>query len=1088
MHFYSTLKLIAMRKFRLLLIVLLAATQGFSQGTDASIEVTVTNNNTPVQGATITLLNASTGFTTSGVSQRTGIFRFDQLPLGGPYKITVSFVGFQPVTRDGYTLNQGSTLRIPISLSEQMTELQTVTVVANEFRNRNERLGQSTLINSREIQKLPTTNRNFSNLAQLSPMVGSSFNIGGINSRNDAFTVDGVTAKESSFGGPDQLPYTFSIEAVREFEVVTNSYDVTEGRSISGGIKSVTKSGTNEFHGSAFTYFWDARLAANKDLLGRNVINDTKKQMGFTVGGPIIKNKIHFFLAFDGERLEQAYDMWNQSVTPGIVQNNRGEQATKANLDRAISILQEKYGVSKTQQYGFFTRTNRLNTYFAKIDWQLNAKHKLTVRFNNSDYVLPNNNNSDIGAFGIKDAGYDFVVKGKNALVALRSQFRNNVSNDFKLGYYFNTRQNAINTAEHPQLWLTMQSVINGANQNATLVGRYNRWTPEIQENVIYSINNDVYLNKGKYNFVFGTQNTITKSIGIYTHDTKGRFDFSSIDALERMEPSRYQRKFTNPGQELRDPLETDLAELAVYAQATTNVRPNLKLSAGLRYDVALFFTAPAYNALLEKELGYRNDVKPKDLNNIQPRFNFNWDVGGNQKDIVAGGFGFFAGQMVTRPYIYAMIDNGIRFTGIDIRGREGFIIDPRTNDFLLKNGQRVPMPRPDYNAYNKDYNAIPGAGYTNAELFGAGNQAQVVRFVDKNLELPNSFKAHLSFHHYFTPWLRAGVMGYYINTKNMLTMENVNINPQVQFRLEGEGGREVYTPLNKMRSNQADFNAAKRSTQFTEALMYTNGYSTDSRGVVLDAAIRLPKEGSVNVSYTRAKARGAENFRNEDDQRFLGTTYFDNYRFINSSYSPNDFRQKIIFNVSSPKVAGFSIGAYLTMVEAGRFSAIISPSGNIDVMGTNIRDFNGHTAFIFNPDDPKTLEYQGQKFVDDLKFVLANAGPGAQKYLRENMGRYAEPYGGLMGWRSTLNARITNDIPIYKNQRLQLNFDVFNLINLIDKDKGGFWNYPFQNLYKINSFDPARKSYRYEIDKNFGQRRKEGNGFVAMMGLKYVF
>ncbi len=1075
-----------MRKLGLLVISFLAISTAFTQGTDASIEVSITNNNSPVQGATIALVNSSTGFKTNGVSQNTGVFRFDQLPLGGPYKVTVSYVGFQNVTSDGYNLSQGSSLKIPISLSEQVTELQAVTVVSNELRNRNERLGQSTLINSRQIQRLPTTNRNFSNLAQLSPMVGSSFNIGGINSRNDAFTVDGVTAKESSFGGPDQLPYTFSIEAVREFEVVTNSYDVTEGRSVAGGIKSVTKSGTNEFHGSVFNYFWDARLAANKDLLGRTVINDTKKQRGFTVGGPIIKNKLHFFIAYDGERLEQAYDMWNQSVTPGIVQNNRGQQATKVNLDKAISILQDKYGVSKTQQYGFFTRTNKLNTYFAKIDYQLSDKHKLTARYNQSDYVLPNNNNSDIGAFGIKESGYDFIVKGKNALIALRSQFRNNISNDFKLGYYFNTRQNAINTAEHPQLWLTMQSVINGATQNATLVGRYNRWTPEIQENSIYTINNDVYVNKGKYNFIFGTQNTLTKSIGIYTHDTKGRFDFNSIDELEKMQPSRYQRKFTNPGQELRDPLETDLAELAVYAQATTNVMPNLKLTAGLRYDVALFFTAPDYNPLLDKELGYRNDVKPKDLNNIQPRFNFKWDVNGNQKDIVAGGAGFFVGQMVTRPYIYALIDNGIRFTGIDIRGKDGFVLDPATNTFLLKNGERVPMPRPDYNAYNKDYNAIPGTGYTNAELFGAGNQAQVVRFVDKDLQLPNSFKAHLSFHHYFTPWLRAGIMGYYLKTNNMLTMENVNINNQVQFKLEGEGGREVYTPLNKMKSNSADFNAAKRSTQFTEALMYTNGYSTDSKGVVLDASVRLPHEGSVDVSYTRAKARGAENFRNEDDQRFVGVSYFDNYNFINSSYSPNDFRQKVLVNVSSPKVGGFSIGAYLTMVETGRFSAIISPP--TEVMGTNIRDFNGHTAYIFDPNDPKTLDYQGQKFVDDLKFVLDNAGSAAKEYLKENMGKYAEPYGGLMGWRSSLNARITNDIAIYKNHRLQLNIDVFNVLNLIDQDKGGYWNYPFQELYKVTAFDATRKSYKYEINKNYGQRRKEGSGFIAMMGLKYIF
>ncbi len=125
--------------------------------------------------------------------------------------------------------------------------------------------------------------------------------------------------------------------------------------------------------------------------------------------------------------------------------------------------------------------------------------------------------------------------------------------------------------------------------------------------------------------------------------------------------------------------------------------------------------------------------------------------------------------------------------------------------------------------------------------------------------------------------------------------MENANLTNKVAFTLEGEGGREVYTPLAKMKSNSADFNSAKRSQQFTEALRYTNGYSTKSKGVILDLALKLPKEGTVSISYTRAKAQGAENFRNEDDQRFVGASYYDNYQFINNSRSPNDFRQKFL-------------------------------------------------------------------------------------------------------------------------------------------------------------------------------------------------
>ena len=1070
----------------LVFLALFGSTFAFAQGTDASVEISVADGEgEAVPGAVVRLTNTSTGFTVQGIARENGTYRFEQLPLGGPYKASAEFLGFEPAVREGFTLNQGSTLNIKLTLSTDVQELSEVVVSYDDFKSRDERLARSTSVNSREILQLPSNNRDFTNLTQLSPMVGSGLNIGGINSRSDAVTIDGVTAKESSFGGPDQMPYTLSMEALREFEIVTNSYDVTEGRSVAGGIKAVTKSGTNEFHGSLFNFFWDDRLAAGTDLLGREVINDTKQQRGFTLGGPIIKNKLHFFVAYDGERLDQAYSLWAESTTPGIVQSSQGHLATQENLDRAISILQEKYEVAEGQQYGFFTRKNTLNTYFAKIDWQITEKHKLTARYNQSDYLQPNNSNSDIGRYGIHAAGYDFVVKGKNALLALRSQFNSNLSNELKLGYYFNTRQNAINTSEHPQLWLTMQSVIDGETYDATLVGRYNRWTPEIQENDIISFTDDVYWTKGRFNFVFGTQNTFTKTSGIYTHDIKGRFDFASIDDLDAMMPSRYRRKYAQPGQELWDPLSTNLAELAVYAQATTDLNPDMKVSLGLRYDVAIFSQAPDYNETLFNELGYRNDVKPVDANNIQPRLSFNWDINGQQTDIIDAGFGLFAGQMVTRPYIYALIDNGIRFTGIDISGRDGYIIDPATDDFLIKDGQRVPMPSPDYASYNADPNTIPGAGYTNMELFGEGNQSQVIRFVDENLQLPTSMKAHISYHHYFTDWLRAGITGYYLHTYNMLTMENANLTDQVAFTLEGEGGREVYTPLAEMNEASADFDAAKRSPVFSEALRFTNGYQTVSQGIILDAALNLPADGSVNISYTYAKAKGAERYRNEDDQRFVGRSYFDDYEFINSGYSPYDFRQKFLLNITSPKVGGFTFGAFLNMVEMGRFSAIIGPA---DIMGTNIRELRGYAAYIFDPSDPQTLEYQGAQFVDDLQYVFDNAGPAAQEYLRENIGQYAQPNGGLMGWRTTLNARITNEIKLYENHRLVLNIDAFNILNLLNSEWGGYWNYPYEELYNAVGFDPARKSYQYEVNRNYGQRRQEGGGFVLMFGAKYVF
>lgn len=1062
--------------FLLTLILALLLRDGYAQGTDASISGTVYDEaKTPVPGAVIKVKNLSTGFTTGTVTGADGKYMLRQLPLGGPYTLDISMVGFSNITKTGLQLSLGDNIRQDYNLSEKSNELSEVTVQGTGFNNRNERLASSTSVTAKDLRSLPTPNRSFSTLAQLSPLVGGGTNIFGGNSRNNAFTIDGVNAKEASFGESGASPFTLSMEALREFEVVSNSYDVTEGRGSFGSIKAVTKSGTNQLTGSAHGYFWVDKLAAQKNLLKQDVTVQSKQQFGFTLGGPIIKDKLHFFLTYDAERLKQPFDLWQKSTTPGIVQNNRGEQATKENLDRAISILQDKYEVMDRPQYGFFSRKNQLDTFFGKLDWQINDKHKLTLRTILNNYIAPTQNNSDIGNYGIYDASYDFYDKGNNTMLALRSQFKPNLLNELKIGYYFNERGNKITTAEHPQLWVAMQSVIDGKEVNATLVGRYNRWTPETQRNKIWTIVNDTYWTRGKFDFVFGTQNTITVSSGIYTHDIKGRFDFNSIDALDKMEPDRYRRKFQNPGQELNGLLSTTLIEASLYAQATTEILPNLKASLGLRYDAAIFTQAPDYNPLLEKELGYRNDKKPVDLNNLQPRLNINWDVKGKGRDIVSLGAGFFNGQFVTRPYIYSLIDNGIRFTQIDIsKGQKD------------EAGNVIILPKPDYAAYDKDKSTIPGTAYSNAVLFPSrAASAQVIRFVDKNLQLPNTFKAHFSYHRYINPWLRAGISFYSTKTWNMLTMENVNLRKTASFTLNGEGGREVYTPIDKMGAKAAVFADARISNSFSQALMFTNGYKTSFAGAVVDFAFQLPKEGKLNVSYTRAVAKGAERYNNEDDRRFIGKTYFDNYAFINGGYSPEDFRHKVLVNLTSPNVAGFTIGLFYSGLQRGRFSAEMS---NADYSGTDTRQGEHYAAYIWDPNDPSLAATQGETFANDYKAMWNAAEPWVREYLQKNIGRYAQPFGGILPWSNQWNIRLMKEIKFYKTNRLQLSIDVFNFANLVSDRKGGFTNIVNTQMYSATAFDKATQQYKYQVNKTFGTSRYEGTGFSTMIGVKYLF
>ena len=1063
-----------------LLMMMASASCLLAQGTDATISGRITDENDEgLPNATINVRNEATGFNTGTVTSLQGNYSLRQLPVGEPYTITATFVGYANQQRTGFALNQGDNLEVNFTMSEASTELSEVVVTGTGFKSRNDRLAAATSVSAQDVKSLPANDRNFSNLAALSPLVGSGTDIGGMSSRSNSIQIDGVNGREASFGGQGSSPYVLSMEALREFEVVTNSYDVIDGRGAAGGIKAVTKSGTNEFHGSAFSYWWDARLAADQDLRKRDVLGDTKNQRGFSLGGPIIRDKLHFFVAYDGERFDEEYDLWAQSDEEGILQNNQGGQISQADMDRTLEILRTpQYGIGEGQQYGFFQRTRKLDTWFARLDWQISSIHTLTMRLNTTNFVQPNRNNSDIGRYGLFAATYDFEDKGTNALFALRSQVSPSASNELKVGYFFNTRGNVINTGRHPQLWINSESVLPaGDTSEYIMVPRYNRWTPEEQTNHTYNLINNTYLSKGKYNFTFGTDNLLTNSQGIYTHDTQGRFDFYSLEALAAGEPDRYRRKFTNPGQELIDPVSTWTLDASVYGQVSTELMPGMQVSAGLRYDLNMFLTKADYNEVLDRELGLRNDVSPTDFDNIQPRLNVNWDVDGSGKNIINAGAGWFVGQVVTRPYIYSLIDNGIRFTGVDISKGD-----------VDENGNEIILPTPNYALYDQQYGEIPGEGLTSRDLYPSeGSAAQVVRFLDENFEVPMTFRANLSYHRYLADWLRVGGSLYYSKTKDMYVMENANLNQEVQFTIAGEGGREVYTPLadyDLADGGPGNFEKARISDQFEDALKFTNGYESRFMAFVLEVSMNLPKGGKANLSYTRADARGAERFRNEDDERFTGVSYYD-YDFINGAYSPNDFRHKILANITTPKIGGTTLGIFLNMTQSGRFSATTRQA---DLNGSKVREGTGFTAFIFDPYDPQTAALQGEQFAEDLRFVFENASPEAQEYLKDNVGTYAQPNGGLKAWTTELNLRFTQDIDLFEGHSLIFNIDCFNFLNLLNPEWGGYHNVINEEIYNVDGFDPATRQIQYSVRTNYGERRYEGDGFKLMMGLKYTF
>ncbi len=1043
-------------------IFLLNPSVAGAQGTDAAIAGTVVGETTgkPLPGATVRVVNQSTGFSTGTATGARGKFVLQELPLG-TYSVTVSFVGYGSQRRTGIEVNQGDEITLRFVLSEATKQLEEVVVEGTGFQERTSRLDASTRITAEQVESLPAAGRNFTDLVKLSPRVGSSNNIAGFSGRNNALTIDGVNAKESNFGSGGDSPYVLSMAALQEFEVVTNSYDVVEGRGTSGAVKAVTKSGTNEYEGSIFGHFWDRRMAADTDLAGRNVEGDTKTQRGFTVSGPIVEDELHFFFAYDGMRKSEAYSLWAQSTTSGVMENGIGQRASADNVNRIINILQEQYSLDERPQTGFFTRSNQLDTFVGRLDWQVNDTHKLTGRYIRNHYTRPNMNNSHIGAIGIHGVTYDFSSEGHNGLLSLRSQFSSNWTNDLKLGYYWNRRANIPTNGRVPNLWVYFDSQIDGQTEQAVLNGRGYEWVPEDQRSEVFSFINNTYLSTNRFDLTLGTENALIESSGLWTHGQQGRFTFNSLEALENMEPDRFVRRVATEGRELTDPVRTRHLELSVYGQAETAITSHLDATVGLRYDLTSFLTSPEYNPVLEEELGLRNDTTPVDWDNIQPRLNLTWDVAGNGRHIVQGGVGWFQGQTLTRPYAQSVVFNGLRFYQVEATGEN--------------------VPTPDYEAYEEDFSNLPGESLAPPPE----ERQQIVRMVDEDYEMPFAFRSNLSYHHYLTDWLRLGANFYYNKVMDLPLVTNPNLDTDGGFRLNGESGRKVYTPTSALRDAPADgFNpdASRISDRFAEVSMFTSGYEQSSQQVVLQADAQLPNQGRVSASYTWNRSKGAAVYHNEVDDRFIGREY-DDFDYLENGYSQEAFKHKVLLNFTSPKFRGFQVSGFLNLIQGDRYTAMIDGRTNVSGLPGEQR----YPAYVFDPNNPDTPD----QIAEDMKYVLENTSERFRKYLQRNMGEYATPNGGVSPWEPELDLRITQefDLPLDAyGDKLIFNVDIFNVPNLLNSDWGGEYNVIDTRLLRVTGFNEAQQQYEYEVNRNAGQRRYEGPGFTTRFGVKYTF
>jgi hypothetical protein len=1053
--------------------------------TSASVSGLVkTSAGEALPGANVMIRNESTGFETGTTTNPEGRFIANQLPLGGPYSITVQFVGYGSVKQTGYTLRIGEQLKLNFALDETSAELQTVTVTPqDDIISRASPVGEATRLGVQEIRNMPTNGRSFQDLANLAPTVasGGNFAIGGTRESSTAITLDGGNQRYMMNGGLISS-ITVSMEAIREYEVSTNDYDVLEGRQGGGSVNVITKSGTNDITGSAFFFNRSKTLTASQDYNKRPIRDFNINQYGFSLGGPILRDKLHYFVALDFEDRKEPFPVID--VRP---ETERQEQISEANLNRFITILQDKYGLDPNQQQtGIFTRAPRNRTVFGRIDWQINKTHKLTFRNNYLWGKVAFINTPDQA--GLFESWGNMEIRSLSSMLALRSTFSNTLTNEVKV-QYLQAQRNFLPNSFAPRGFVNIGSTLaDGSNVNRTFQFGGNRVAPEEQgEKQIQFINN-TYLQKGKFFFTFGTDNILTLTHTLNTNEQGGLFQFASLDDLDAMKPAQYTRLVPlRPQGRYAGFLDLTSLDVSAYAQAEFNPLPNVNISGGVRWDATLFLTKPEYNPLVERSLGMRTDKIARDLNNFQPRLGITWDMYGDQTSVLKIGAGAFSANVVHWAQLSNLLQTGTRLTDISLTGAN--------------------VPTPDFVAYRNDPSTVPGIPA------GAAGGSPYVNIIGDDFQAPMTWKANLSYRKFFATRIYAGFNAYYARTVNNYVYTDLNLKDDFEFRLANEGGRGVYAPADRIqRANvnrpsvvnypirAADVN---KNPELGRVLELNGKSDVWQRGVILEAGVILPKGGSLNATYTYNKTEDNNSYNCCIARTSVATTITDDPRALapNRGSANTDFRHKYVVYGTSPKLAGFRLGFRYIAQAGSPWSPLVQ--GDITGDGAGLLIPSNKRAFIFNPEtirgSAETTPFE-LAVADGMETVLNNQNNIARELLQENIGKVAP------------RNRIYN--PIYQNVDIRLSYtldnttikalgknsleviaEVFNFSNLLNKNWGGQRVVIGGNQVLLQNLgiDPlaeaqGRIQYAYRVNPTFGETVKNNAPYQVQLGVRYAF